>query len=305
MKEAKVKGLVFDIQRSSTVDGPGIRTVVFLKGCPLKCVWCQNPESQKFFPEIRWHSEKCIGCRKCIESCPNSAISLKGDILLTDRELCTNCGTCAGICFAQARELCGKYMTACEVYEIVKRDNIFYINTGGGVTVSGGEPTSQADFLIELFRKCKKDNIHTALDTCGYTEWKILRKILEYTDLVLFDLKQMDNEMHYEYTGVHLDKIQGNLKNIDCSGKPIWIRIPVIPGCNDDEENIEKSAQFLAELNNLKRLDLLPYHSYGRQKYPMLDRVYKLSMVKSPSIKKMNNIKKVFEQKGIKEVHIG
>jgi pyruvate formate lyase activating enzyme len=299
------KGLVFDIQRSSTVDGPGIRTVVFLKGCPLKCVWCQNPESQKSYAEIRWHSERCIGCRKCIKACPKSAISLVGDCLITDRNLCINCGTCAKVCFAQARELCGRYMTAGEVFNIVKRDIIFYNNTGGGITVSGGEPTSQPAFLVELLKKCKDAGIHTAVDTCGYFKWGVFEDILRYTDLVLFDLKHMDSKKHYEYMGVYLEPILENLRKIDKSGKDIWIRTPLVPGYNDSIENLEKQADLMAGLKNLKRFDLLPYHSYGRQKYPMLDLVYGLEKVKSPSVKRMQTLKKIFEKKGIKEVHAG
>ena len=299
------KGLIFDIERSSTVDGPGIRTVVFLKGCPLRCLWCQNPEGQRPFPEIRWNSEKCIGCRKCIEACPQSAISLVNNKLVTDRDLCINCGVCTKVCFAQARELCGKYMTVEEVFNLIKRDMVFYLNTGGGITVSGGEPTIQAAFLIDLFKKCKEANIHTALDTCGYTEWDVLKNILHYTDLVLYDLKQMDPEKHYKYTGVPLDNILKNLKKIDEMGIPIWIRTPVVPGHTDDEENIAKISSFIIDLKHLKRFDLLPYHSYGRQKYPMLDRIYQLKEVEPPSLERMNKLKDIAKSEGIKEVYIG
>jgi len=298
------KGLVFDIGRSSTVDGPGIRTVVFLKGCPLACLWCQNPESQKPFPEIRWNFNKCIGCKKCIEACPQSAISLVNNRLVTDRNLCINCGACTEVCSAQARELCGKYMTVEEVFDLVKRDMVFYLNTGGGVTVSGGESTMQAEFLIDFLKKCKEVNIHTALDTCGYTKWGVLKNILQYTDLVLFDLKQMDPEKHYKYTGVPLDNILKNLKKIDGIGVSIWIRTPVVPSYTDDEENITKISSFIFDLKHLKKFELLPYISYGRQKYPMLDRIYQLKEVEPPSLERMNKLKEVAKSKGIKEVYV-
>lgn len=296
--------LIFEIERSSTVDGPGIRTVVFFKACPLRCLWCQNPESQRPFPEIRWNSEKCIGCKKCIEACPQSAISLVNNKLVTDRDLCINCGACAKVCFAQARELSGKYMTVEEVFNLIKRDIVFYLNTGGGITVSGGEATIQAAFLIDLFKKCKEANIHTALDTCGYTEWDVLKNILHYTDLVLYDLKQMDPDKHYTYTGVPLDNILKNLKKIDEMGISTWIRTPVVPGYTDNEENIAKISSFIIDLKHLKRFELLPYHSYGRQKYPMLDRIYRLKEVEPPSLERMNKLKEIAKSKGIKEVYI-
>jgi len=298
------EGLVFDIERSSTVDGPGIRTVVFLKGCPLRCSWCQNPESQKQFPEIRWHAEKCIGCRACIEACPNSAISVSEGRLVTDRTICKNCGICADVCDTGARELCGRYMAVDEVFDIIKRDLPFYKNTGGGITVSGGEPIAQPGFLLDLFRKCRENNIDTALDTCGYVKWDTLKKIIGYTDLVLYDLKQMDTEKHKEYTGVSNERILENLKKIDEEGLPIWIRIPVIPGYTDDEENIIKMADFLRELKNVERVDFLPYHSYGEQKYPELDMDYRLKETKPPSREKMQKFKEIFESRKLEEVFV-
>ncbi|MFB0563006.1 MAG: glycyl-radical enzyme activating protein [Candidatus Lokiarchaeia archaeon] len=300
-----LEAMIFNIQKFSTEDGPGIRTTVFLKGCPLRCLWCHNPEGQRKHPEIVWYDVKCTGCGECIKVCPEGAITETSEGLVTDRTLCKNCGKCAEVCVSNARELIGKVMTVDQVLDEVNKDKVFYETSGGGITVGGGEPTIFPEFLTELFKKCKEENIHTAIDTCGYVKWETLEEILQYTDLVLYDLKQMDPEKHIEQTGVPLQPILDTLKKIDAMGKPIWIRTPVIPGYTDDEENIRKIAEFLSELKNVKRWDLLPYHKLGEPKMERLDREYALKGLEPPEKEYMLKLKGIADSYKIENVTCG
>ena len=277
----EIMGLVFDFQRFSIHDGPGIRTLVFLKGCPLHCSWCQNPESISRDPEIMLIEGNCIGCGKCIEICPVDAAgnSPEGNRTI-DRNRCNVCGECLKVCYANTINISGRYLSVSEVLDVVERDRKFYERTGGGVTFSGGEPTTQAAFLMELARQAKARDLHTAIETCGHFKWNALVDIFNNIDLVLYDIKHMDPEKHYTLTGVRNRLILENLERIASLNLPVRVRLPLIPGANDSEENIRATAAFAADLPNLEALDILPYHRLGESKWGELNQKYFLHGVK-------------------------
>ena len=294
------KGWVFNIQRYSIQDGPGIRTTVFLMGCPLTCLWCDNPESQKLFPQLLFFDSLCQKCYRCLTVCPNDATSKDEDgNIKINRELCQTCGSCAQVCPTQARVISGKLMSVEEVVEVVKKDSLFYRNSDGGVTISGGEATSQPRFLLNLLKKCYEHGFHTTLDTCGYVEWAVLEEILEYVDLVLYDLKHMDETKHMELTGVGNYLILENFTKIFQKGIPLIPRIVLIPGCNDSQENINDLGRFLAK-QGVRQVDLLPYHQLGVKKYERLGMKYPLNDVKLYSHDQVEVIQRILEHYGLK-----
>ena len=293
------QGLIFSIQRYSTEDGPGIRTTVFMKGCPLSCLWCHNPEGQKLHPEIVFNDTRCIGCKKCVDACSEGAITFTEDGPRTDRGKCRNCGKCAEVCPAGARELIGKYMTAEEAFAEVEKDVLFYRNSGGGVTVGGGEPTMQPGFLLEFLRRCREEGIHTALDTSGYVKWETMEKILKHVDLVLYDIKQIDPVKHANYGGVSNELILENARRICCKGTPMIVRVPVIPEYTDGEENIRGIMEFVCRLERVARVDLLPFHRLGEPKYKKLDRNYEFEDTQPPTDEHMQELKRLVESFGL------
>ncbi len=293
------KGLVFSIQRYSTEDGPGIRTTVFMKGCPLRCLWCHNPEGQEFFPQIAFNDSRCIGCKGCVDACPQGAIKFTEDGSRTDGGKCQNCGKCAEVCPTGARELVGKYMTAEEVFSEVERDTLFYRSSGGGVTVGGGEPTMQPRFLVEFLRKCHEQGIHTALDTSGYAEWKEMEEILKHVDLVLYDIKQIDLVKHAEYTGVSNELILENARRISSKGIPMIIRVPVIPGYTDGEDSVRSILEFACILKSVAKVELLPFHRLGEPKYRKLGRSYAFERAQPPTDVCMQKLKQLVESFGL------
>jgi len=295
------KGIIFNLQRYSIHDGPGIRTTVFLKGCPLRCLWCQNPESQASQPEIFFDREKCTGCGTCVQACPEGAIEIKDGKSRTNRQLCKGIGRCAEVCPNEARNLIGRYVTAGEVFKEVKADEIFYLRSGGGVTLSGGEPLAQPEFAIALLKLCKDAGINTALDTSGYARWETLKRVLEYVDLVLYDFKHMDPVEHKKCTGVSNDLILDNARKIHHElSITILVRVPIIPGYNDSVENIEATARFIAkELDKSIKVHLLPYHRLGEVKYERLERPGKPFSTEPPSEERMSELKKIVESFGL------
>lgn len=298
----KSKGLIFDIQRYSIHDGPGIRTLVFMKGCPLSCIWCCNPESQSPSQEIMVTPNKCIGCKRCIEVCPTGAAEKKDP--LEARELCIVCGSCVKACPSTARQLVGRYMSLEEVMKEVEKDFPFYQRSGGGMTVTGGEPLMQADFVRMLLKSCQEKGIHTAIETCGYAEWKDFKNVLEYVDLTLYDIKYMNSEKHRELMGVGNELILQNAKKVAKLGKDMVIRVPVIPDCNDSLENMEAIAEFARTLEGVEEIHLLPYHRLGESKYDRLGKSYKLKGVKPLDKESLSKQKKVIESYQLK-VQVG
>ena len=291
------KGLIFNIQKFSIHDGPGIRTTVFTKGCPLECKWCSNPESISPDPEIMIHGIRCIHCGKCQEACTEDAIiSIEGNERI-DIEKCTKCMECVDACPTKTLETMGRYMTIKEVVEEVEKDSLFYQNSGGGVTVSGGEPLFQWRFTRDVLRGCKERGFHTALDTTGYVSWRVMEEVLRYVDLILYDIKHMDDNSHTLGTGVPNTLILKNIRRI-ASMVRTWIRFPVIQGFNDSPENIKEVAS-LASTLGVEKVSLLPYHEWGRSKYEKLGREYPSAFSGKISNEGLEYIRTVFSEKGV------
>jgi glycyl-radical enzyme activating protein len=289
---------VFDIQRFSVQDGPGIRTTVFFKGCPLNCLWCSNPESQNPIPELLYFETRCTHCYQCINACPSGAIIKVEDSRLSiDRKRCIGCGACVKECLFDARSISGMEMTVDEVFHIIEKDASYYRNSDGGVTVSGGEPTCQPESLIELLIKCREIGIHTCLDTCGFATWDILKKVIKYVDLLLMDNKHMDSATHRKLTGVGNELILENTAKVAEQGLPVIIRVPLIPGLNDSDENIDQLGKFM-KTHALPRVDLLPYHRFSLSKYQALGKVYRLGDLESPNADEVRRVANTLESHG-------
>jgi len=298
-------GLIFDIKRYAIHDGPGIRTTVFFKGCPLHCPWCHNPEGLDLNPELSFNESRCLKeCTECIRICPKDALSRLERNISIDRKKCDLCGNCIPVCPTQALEIIGRELSVEEVMREIEKDRVFYEESKGGVTFSGGEPLAQLAFLNSLLEECKKNGLHTALDTCGYTPFENLEKISDKVDLFLYDFKSMDDGKHREVTGVSNQLIIENLKKLSAKGSKIVVRLPIIEGVNDTDENITKTAEFIASLPDIKEISLLPYHKGGRQKYARLNKVSKLDKMAAPSRDKIKRIKKKLERFGF-QVKIG
>ena len=294
------ESLIFDIKRYAINDGPGIRVVIFFKGCNLHCAWCHNPESISPKVEKMYAPAKCIKCGTCVEVCPENAITLTSEGIITDPDLCKMCGKCAEVCPTKAIEMSGKVMSDTEIMDIIEKERIFFDQSGGGVTFSGGEPLVHSRMLIRLLDECGNRGIHRAVDTAGNVSTETMLEVAKRTDLFLYDLKLMDSDLHREWTNAGNQKILNNLKAIADAGKHIIIRIPLIGGINDTDENIEQTAKFISELAGEKKLvHLLPYHAIAENKYMKLGKSDDFEKLKEPDKETLDKVIAKFAEYGI------
>lgn len=298
-----MKGTIFDIKRYAINDGPGIRTTIFFKGCPMSCLWCHNPESIHSNPQKIYEQDRCIGCLECIDVCPEKAIFLTDQGMNTDKS-CVRCGKCAQICPSEAIQIAGRRVNIEDIMQIIEKDILFYDESKGGVTFSGGEPLMQADFLCELLDACEYLDIHRTVDTSGYAPLQVFKKIIKKTDLLLFDLKMIDDKKHKKFTGVSNESIIKNLKLAAEKQVDTIIRIPVIPGINTDDENIEKTGCIVSSLPNVLSICLLPYHDSAKGKYRRFAMKYSLPKVITPNIFQMESFAEKLKSFNLK-VNIG
>lgn len=295
--------VIFDVKPYSINDGPGIRITIFLKGCPLHCAWCHNPEGLSPHQQKLYAKAKCIGCGTCVEQCPRGALTLTPDGIVTDSALCGLCGTCALVCPTKAIEMSGRKVTVDEIMRTVRRETVTMDQSGGGVTISGGEPMMQSEFLIELLDACGREGIHRAVDTTGLTRAETLLEVAKRTDLFLYDVKMMDPQKHAKFTGVDNRVILDNLKVLAESGARINIRIPLILGVNADEDNIRHTAQFVASLaGDKKPVSLLPYHNIASHKYGKLGQEYDGGNMAEPPPEDIAMAIRVFGEYGLEAV---
>jgi pyruvate formate lyase activating enzyme len=297
------KALIFDIKPYSINDGPGIRITIFLKGCPLSCLWCHNPEGISPHRQKLYAKAKCIGCETCVQNCPKDALKLTADGIVTDAALCDLCGICADVCPTKAMEMSGSEVTVEELMKRIRRETHLMDQSAGGVTISGGEPMMQSDFLIELLIALGREGIHRAVDTTGLAKTETLLEVAGHTDLFLYDLKMMDPERHKRFTGVSNEKILENLRILSESGAEINIRIPLIKGVNADEENLRQSAAFVAGLAGSKKIvSILPYHNIASHKYGKMGREYDEGEMEEPTAEEVAAAGRIFAEQGLEAV---
>ncbi|MBC8443691.1 MAG: glycyl-radical enzyme activating protein [Deltaproteobacteria bacterium] len=296
-----MKGIVFNIQRYSVNDGPGIRTLIFFKGCPLRCEWCSNPESQHKKRQIMFFCNLCSRCGACADACPNACITMAKGKRVYNPADCDICGGCEDICPNSAVKRVGEKMNVEEVVAAAERDYLFYLNSGGGATLGGGEPTLQPSFAARMLKELKALDIHTAMETCGYTKWSVFERLAPDLDLLLYDVKHMHPAKHKRHTGKSNDRILNNLKKLLKGKTPVIVRIPVIPRFNDDARSMKAIASFLDRHNDggiLERVDLLPYHKLGVGKYGALGTTYTLDGSETPADELMQDLKRIFVDRG-------
>ena len=299
---------IFNIQKFSTHDGDGVRTTIFFKGCPLRCMWCHNPESQHYYKELIFHHHKCTACSRCVAKCKQGANSIVDGKIVFDRSKCTACGVCTDWCITEARELAGKEYTVDALVKEAMKDKIFYEQSGGGVTLSGGEvmASQHMDYVEEVCRKLHENGVSVFIDTSGYTDYENLKRILPYVDVFLYDIKVMDPEDHKKYIGVDNSLILENLKKLSDEGAGLYIRLPIIQQVNATDEHIESVIHFLKENNiHARQVNLLPYHDIGKGKYASLDMEYHDDEMSVPVSELMEHFKSMFVEQGFNKVNIG
>ena len=297
--------LVLGITRMTIHNGPGIRTLILFKGCPLRCLWCSTPESQKAEPEIAIYPSKCIRCGQCVPTCPMNAIHLVNETISITRSLCYSCGKCTQVCYSEAIRLLGQAMTVEELLSEARKDMIFYKHSGGGVTISGGEPLLDPDFTINLLQAFKEEAISVGVDTCGHVPWASIEQILPYIDFFLWDIKHMNPETHMKLTGVSNELILNNARSVSKKNVPLYIRVPVIPGYNDSEENIRTTCEFARGLYSVVEVDFQPLHHLGKARYDSLNRLYPIANIPLIPDSVLQNMKRLAESYGLKSSIVG
>ncbi|MGC9347470.1 MAG: glycyl-radical enzyme activating protein [Anaerolineae bacterium] len=296
-------GTITDIQHFSIHDGPGIRTTVFFKGCNQRCFWCHNPETLTPEPQLQLFLDRCIGCGVCFERCPQGAHILEDGVRRFDRDACTACGTCVDTCYAQALVLVGEHKTVEEVVEVVLRDRAFYETSDGGVTLSGGEPLLQLDFAYAILERCQAEGVHTAIETAANVPWDRIERVLPLTDLVMMDIKSMDDALHRAVTGAPNGRILANARRLGEQAKPLIVRTPIVPGVNDDEESVAAIAEFVAQLPNLEYYELLRFHGMAKSKYDSLEMDYRAADLVAPTDEEMDALTEAARRFGIEARH--
>lgn len=306
MSGVSEKGLVSDIQDFVVHDGYGLRVLVFLKGCPLRCQWCQNPESMNSFPEIEYRSSVCLDCLRCLEVCPVPSAIIEDKEQRIDRSKCTRCMRCVDVCLGKALRRVGEWMSVEQVFEKVMRYSPFFHRSGGGVTLSGGEPTFQPKFTLSLLKLCREGGIHTAVETCGYTDYKILRGIAQVSDLILYDIKHMNEVSHITGTGVSNSRILENLRRL-CKevDTEIVVRVPLIVGFNDYDDNIIETVKFVRSLNKIKHIDLLPFNELPSGKYKAMGLDWKYARTKKQPMERLTALQEIAQSQGLEATFSG
>jgi len=303
MTVAGPTGTVFNVQRASFHDGPGVRTTVFLKGCPLSCPWCHNPEGIDAAPEVMINAARCLDCGACAEACPREGGPLPAGARLGS-DGCLACRACVGACPTGSREVAGRSWSVGDVLAAVLRDRLAYDTSGGGVTFSGGEPLAQAPFLLACLAACRSAGLHVAVDTCGFAPREVVVAVAGRADLLLWDVKLLDPARHQAVVGVPLAPILANLAAASAAGVPIWLRVPVIPGLNDDDENLRATARLAAATAGVRRVNLLPYHRTGSGKVGRLARTWAMDAAAAPTPERMCELAELFDRNGV-ETSIG